>query len=162
MSLQLSLLWQYPHPHLTQVWFCFQSSDRSAGRIYLRMIRLIRFLPTLCFLDPDNGSIVNRSRRLTSKWNWLKLERIFFLFFCFVCFFSAGLVSHDQKNFYALTYIIYYYIISCLHYALTFKDFSGFLFSCFIKTLDNLSTHFLLKLFVSFFNIFLLPSRLGL
>ena len=45
----------------------FQSVDRSAGRIYLRMTRPIRYLPTLCFLDPDNRSIASRRRRSVSK-----------------------------------------------------------------------------------------------
>ena len=47
--------------------FRFQSADRSAGRIYLRIQWSICYLPTLWFVDLDNESIANRSQWPASK-----------------------------------------------------------------------------------------------
>ena len=49
-------------------WFRFQSAERSAGQIYHRMTRLIRYLPTLCFfVDAENRSVASRSHRASRK-----------------------------------------------------------------------------------------------
>ena len=50
------------------IWFWFQTADRSTRWIYLRMTRSIRYLPTLCYLDPDSRSIACRSHQLAIKW----------------------------------------------------------------------------------------------
>ena len=44
-----TIVGRYTRPRQTHVWFRFQSPDRSACRIFLRMTWSIRYLPTLCF-----------------------------------------------------------------------------------------------------------------
>ena len=52
-------MWHYTKPHQIQEWFYFQSADRSAGRLCLRMTRLIYLSARLCFWS--SKSIAYRS-----------------------------------------------------------------------------------------------------
>ena len=59
-------VWRYTQPNQTRRWFRFQPADRSPGQIYLQMTQFV-ICPHCTFLDPDNRSITNRSRRWVSK-----------------------------------------------------------------------------------------------